>query len=173
MESQTTGWLPSCDCYGGTDIPRRPDMPEDAEPPRYCEVCGGAGEIPLWGWAAGQIVRCTACKGKGITRKPNRAWLEWQAECAIIDAQRAALVEEYADKPTDKAVILDPFVGSGTTLVIARALGRRGIGLDLSYPYLYEQARVRLGLDKWEQWGAPLEAEPAWSGLPLFEGEGK
>ena len=42
------------------------------------------------------------------------------------------------------AVVLDPFAGSGTTLMVARRLGRAGIGLDLSLPYLLEQARPRL-----------------------------
>lgn len=70
------------------------------------------------------------------------------------------------------AIVLDPFVGSGTTLVVARALGRLGIGLDLSYPYLRDQARVRLELDKLDQWGEAREAQAAWDGLPLFaEGE--
>ncbi len=39
--------------------------------------------------------------------------------------------------------VLDPFAGTGTTLVAARQLGRRGIGIDLSRPYL-EIARTRI-----------------------------
>lgn len=34
-------------------------------------------------------------------------------------------------------VVLDPFVGSGTTVVVAQALGRVGIGLDLNAAYLH------------------------------------
>ncbi|MCH7863238.1 MAG: hypothetical protein IH998_16620, partial [Proteobacteria bacterium] len=34
------------------------------------------------------------------------------------------------------ATVLDPFVGSGTTVKVAREHGRRAIGLDLSLPYL-------------------------------------
>lgn len=40
-------------------------------------------------------------------------------------------------------VVLDPFVGSGTTLVAARLQGLRGIGIDLSESYLV-QAAARL-----------------------------
>jgi len=42
--------------------------------------------------------------------------------------------------------ILDPFVGSGTTLAVARDLGLNAIGLDLSPSYLDEHARPRIGL---------------------------
>ena len=34
------------------------------------------------------------------------------------------------------ATVLDPFVGSGTTLTVAQSLGRRGVGLELNSKYL-------------------------------------
>lgn len=40
------------------------------------------------------------------------------------------------DAPTRPAVVLDPFAGTGTSVMVARALGRYGIGLDLSADYL-------------------------------------
>jgi DNA modification methylase len=40
-------------------------------------------------------------------------------------------------------VVLDPFLGSGTTLLVARALGRSGIGVDCNAAYC-ELARERL-----------------------------
>jgi DNA modification methylase len=46
--------------------------------------------------------------------------------------------------PTRPAVVLDPFVGTGTVPMVARALGRYGIGLDLSRDYL-RLARWRIG----------------------------
>ena len=39
------------------------------------------------------------------------------------------------DAPTRSAVVLDPFSGTGTTAMVARALGRIGIGVDLSADY--------------------------------------
>ena len=38
--------------------------------------------------------------------------------------------------PTRPAVVLDPFCGTGTTPAVAHALGRHGIGIDLSADYL-------------------------------------
>ena len=40
-------------------------------------------------------------------------------------------------------VVLDPFVGSGTTVMVAKELGRFGIGLDLNLTYLDVNARER------------------------------
>lgn len=42
-------------------------------------------------------------------------------------------------------LVVDPFVGSGTTLVAARDLGRNGIGFDLNHQYI-ELSRTRLGM---------------------------
>lgn len=69
-----------------------------------------------------------------------------------------------------KSVVLDPFAGSGTTLQVARALGRDAIGLDLSYSYLYENARKRLELDKLDAWENGIQAQANLVDLPLFGG---
>ena len=39
--------------------------------------------------------------------------------------------------------VLDPFIGSGTTLVVAKQLGLHGIGIDASATYL-DMARRRI-----------------------------
>ena len=64
------------------------------------------------------------------TRK-HVATLGWQPACGC----NAAVVP---------ATVLDPFVGSGTTLAVAQALGRKGVGLDLNPVYL-EIAKKRIG----------------------------
>lgn len=67
-------------------------------------------------------------------------------------------------------LVFDPFVGSGTTIQVARALDRRGIGLDLSAEYL-QLARQRLQLDKLDSWGQGIKDEQVYDDLPLFGNE--
>ena len=52
------------------------------------------------------------------TQKPLRV-MEW-------------IIENYTE-PT--SLILDPFMGSGTTLVAARRLGRKAIGIEINDKY--------------------------------------
>ena len=47
-------------------------------------------------------------------------------------ATARALVELFCDRAPDNAVVVDPFCGSGTTLVEARAAGLDAVGVDLS-----------------------------------------
>ena len=86
-----------------------------------------------------------------------------------IRQERQRLLTLWEPMETVPATVLDPFVGSGTTLVVARQLGRNGIGLDLSFDYLSQQARKRLELDKLAAWQHGAEILPApLEGLPLF-----
>ena len=70
-------------------------------------------------------------------------------------------------------VVLDPFVGSGTTCMVARDLGRFAVGLDLSLDYLLDNARPRLEFDKLENWidgnGQETDPEKTYHELPLFK----
>ena len=50
------------------------------------------------------------------------------------------------DLPPVPATILDPFAGSGTTLLVAKRMGLNAVGLDLSYQYLRENAWERVGM---------------------------
>ena len=73
--------------------------------------------------------------------------------------------------PARPCLVLDPFAGSGTVGLVARALGRHAVLCDLSYAYLHDQARPRLQLDALAAWeGARGRAVPALDvdDLPLF-----
>ena len=62
-------------------------------------------------------------KTNSHTAPPKSQTLGWQPTCAC-------------DADVVPSLVLDPFVGSGTTLAVAQALGRRGVGLDLNREYL-------------------------------------
>ena len=47
---------------------------------------------------------------------------------------------------TEPGVVLDPFAGAGTTLLKAKELGRRFVGVELNPEYA-DMARSRIGLD--------------------------
>ena len=48
------------------------------------------------------------------------------------------------EEPTVPCTVLDPFVGSGTTLRVATRLNRRGIGLDLTYQDIAKKRTSRV-----------------------------
>ena len=63
--------------------------------------------------------------------------------------------------------VLDPFCGSGTTGLVAQLLGRRFVGLDLSWDYL-QLARERTGATALAEWENGIVDDSDVSGLPLF-----
>ena len=69
--------------------------------------------------------------------------------------------------------VCDPFCGSGTVPLVARALGRHSVGLDLSSVYLRQEARERLGLADLARWEGQLQQVPETlvDDLPLFRKE--
>jgi site-specific DNA-methyltransferase (adenine-specific) len=63
---------------------------------------------------------------------------EWERESVLYHPCQKPLEvisRLLATFSSENAVILDPFMGSGTTLVAARNLGRRAIGIDLEESY--------------------------------------
>lgn len=59
-----------------------------------------------------------------MTKAPERSITGYACACPDTTA------------PTRPAVVLDPFGGTGTTTMVARALGRHGVHVDLSADYL-------------------------------------
>jgi len=59
-----------------------------------------------------------------------------------------------ASCPPD-GIVLDPFCGTGTTMLVAQALGRKSVGLDISEEYL-ELAENRCHANRYRQERLPL-----------------
>lgn len=80
----------------------------------------------------------------------DKQWRSWRPTCDCD-----------TDAPPVPGLVLDPFVGSGTTGVVCKEMGLRFAGLDLSYSYLAEQARWNI-----DRKAAPVDL----SDLPIFGG---
>jgi hypothetical protein len=104
---------------------------------------GGASEATILGYAC----RCTPYTDHPERRRPSmtpRTSGSLQVEVPATGEQHAwperQPIREYhldgwRPPPTRPALIVDPFSGVGTTIGVARQLGRIGIGIDLSHPY--------------------------------------
>jgi hypothetical protein len=81
---------------------------------------------------------CTAC---------SRPWRRSKRRVMYLAgrAQTRPLVPCGCRAATRPGLVLDPFAGSGTTLKVARELGRGALGIELNPDYA-ELARVRAGL---------------------------
>lgn len=80
--------------------------------------------------------------------KPSDVWDIIPENSSRQDSHSAPFPEELCHIPIkascpENGIVLDPFVGTGTTVLAAMKLGRRGIGIDLSREYL-EVASDRL-----------------------------
>lgn len=107
-------------------------------------------EINLTGkWAGHQDANHKNLKGSPSAIAET---VGWKPGCNCLERQIDNVLDAYSVPTPIPCVVFDPFVGSGTTLLVAKQLGRSGIGTDLSHAYLHEQAYKRLGLDKLKRW---------------------
>ena len=92
------------------------------------------------------------------------------AHYAVFPPEIPEICIKAGSAPGD--IVLDPFVGSGTTCMVARKLGRHSVGIDLSFDYLQNNARERLELDKIANWtsGNGKADKSELNDLPMFGG---
>ncbi|MBN1816712.1 MAG: site-specific DNA-methyltransferase [Sedimentisphaerales bacterium] len=91
-------------------------------------------------------------RADGRGKLPDDVWNQYPRVCGTFKERCGwhpcqmpeillARIISVSTKPED--IVLDPFVGSGTTAVTAKKLGRRFVGLDISETYV-ENARKRV-----------------------------
>lgn len=110
-------------------------------PSGVCVACGEGRRPVVAKEAHGDQGRSTrmaekrvAATGGAITGGTAHSTLGADSWTATITGYACACPDTTA--PTTPAVVLDPFCGTGTTPAVAHALGRHGIGIDLSADYL-------------------------------------
>lgn len=128
------GWL-EVDHYAAfpTEWPRRLIL--GWSPPGVCTVCGegrrAAVEKTPMVWRESPTIAGRAAPG--ASRKTASGTMLAPATTTITGERCACPAPTATTRP---AVVLDPFGGTGTTVMIARALGRHGVNIDLSADYL-------------------------------------
>jgi DNA modification methylase len=134
------GWYPSCKCYGLPSIPPAPVYGKDWNGARRSKGISDAV-------AGRRHVRAQgAVQGKNVQPDgpddPVREsiYAEWVRQARELCRQAE---EEYGDS-VEPCVVLDPFIGSGTTAVVCVGLGRYSMGIDLSEEYLKKNAIPRI-----------------------------
>ena len=135
VEGWKTNWQPMCDCDADIQPATALDPFGSEEAERRCADCG----TPWQKSVVKPGVKTLLNKGRNDGDRvgvsfvpPQNITTGWRATCDC-------------DAEVVPATVLDPFVGSGTTVEVAQRLGRRGIGLDLNAEYL-EIAKQRIGL---------------------------
>ena len=116
-------------------------------PPAFCGECGEAWVVDTERVFSGEYNLAEARRQKersgnraggskttlGRTKDIRRTVQGYSCGCGSVDPMA----------PRVKSVVADPFGGSGTTALVAHALGRHGVSVDLSKDYC-ELARWRL-----------------------------
>jgi DNA modification methylase len=95
-------------------------------PQKYASADPRAHKINPRGRCLGNIIRIPAY------RPPNVKEMGYHV-AAYPEELVAFFVETYTDPGN---TVLDPFVGSGTTLKVSRVMGRKGIGFELNSEFI-------------------------------------
>ncbi len=127
-----------------TEIPRRAIKAGTSEK-GCCPKCGA-------GWVR-QIEAWHENPGNRTTNGPrHKSKNDGELGSACYDQRLERRVRTLGWSPSCECsggepvpcLVLDPFLGSGTTVAVARELGRHGVGIELNPAYA-ELARVRIG----------------------------
>ena len=112
-------------------------------PETCCAKCGAPYEriVEKTGTNASNEKGIAEMIAKGVPRTTANLYVTKERGNSITTGYRPTC---NCNAGTSSGIVFDPFVGSGTTVATAIQLGRKGIGIDLSFKYLQENAKVRV-----------------------------
>jgi DNA modification methylase len=112
-------------------------------PPGVCAACG-QGRRPVVDKRLTEVPGSggieTGLRGTRDLTEPAGNMRGWNG-AGYAKGATAAIITGYAcgcptpDAPTRPAIVLDPFAGTGTSMLVASVLGRIGVGVDRSMDY--------------------------------------
>jgi DNA modification methylase len=120
-----------------------PKLPEfcikAGSPDEVCSACGKPKvpiierpKLPSWNKTS-KIVEVQNVSENSALRIGGPAYNKWKAEHP--DVFKGTKPTCTCNTPFKAAVVLDPFAGSGTTMLVAKQLGRSAIGIEISPEY--------------------------------------
>jgi site-specific DNA-methyltransferase (adenine-specific) len=105
----------------------------------------GAGDLSSWAPCYEMVLYATRGRVELIGPRPQNVLRHWRVDAGATGASSGRMLCHPAEKPIPllaeilskhaALLILDPFMGSGTTLVAAKQLGRRAIGIEIEEKY--------------------------------------
>jgi len=113
----------------------------------FRKPCEGRVQDNLRKWGTGGLRRVSRDEPFGdlIHSSPARGFEREVAPHPSLKPQRFLRQIAHAALPLGKGVILDPFMGAGSTIAAASAMGLRSIGLEIDSDY-FELARKAIPL---------------------------
>jgi hypothetical protein len=121
-------------------------------PPGICVECGEGRRATVDKVTKGQQL-APAAVGRMDGKRNDEAAHAGRIGSAEATITGTACACDKPTAPTTPAIVLDPFGGTGTTCLVARALGRYGVSCDLSGDYQR--------LAKWRIWQSGQAARVA------------
>jgi len=106
-----------------------------------CWFISGAGGSGPWGFSTWQPILAYGedpYLSNGLGRRPDAFWMTETSEANGHPCPKPIGPWKWLltrGSPYDSDVILDPFMGSGTTLRAAKDLGRKAIGIEIEEKY--------------------------------------
>ena len=132
VEVKTVGWEPTCECNGRFE---KVKVKKLVGSPRKTGRKDGDGDEFI---------------DADVRSRDGKSWAAWQAaehddeDFKEVNGVRYVSDLALEDHQITPCVVLDPFIGSGTTCCVSLENGRNSIGIDLSERYLKNNAVPRI-----------------------------